>query len=358
VRLHTILSAALRSRLVHQIQKALHTEKDIVRKETTEQLMTLAEELLCIPDDLSGNASLPQQKGKTQTLPLKQIRQSERKQLEYVSAVALKYAQSLQQPPLQFAQNLMEKLNETAKNPNAKLRETPFDGTTLDSIQQYFDLEAVPPGWIFFRLTAPGLAVWLQFLIDRPLPIANHTPKTPLESRPLIRAAASARNSTSVFPILHTYARCHSMLRLGQQMSLVQMSLAQTMDRNAPIAPTKPSAEYSEWRIQAPHPFPWLQSNGSFRGNEPLEWQLVEQICATLDELAQLEGVPDRSKTLKQADRLSQSWQRFNAQCRIADEVKQNDPAQAQFRLGLTCITQRLLHALLRSIELPTPLFL
>lgn len=323
--MHTILSAALRSRLVHRIQKALHTEK-------------------------------LQQDGKSQTLPLKQIRQGKQKQLEYVSAVALKYAQPLQKPALQLAKDLMEKLSKPPEKLNATLQGTLSDAT-LDDLQKHFNLEVAPPGWVFFRLADPGLAIWLQCLVDYPLPVAEDTSTTLLESRSLIPMAASARNSTSVFPILHTYARCHSVLRLGQQLGLIQ-----AIASCSPSAIVEPDASFCGWQIQAPKPFPWLLPTGGFRGSQPAEWQLVEQICATLDQRAELDAqfnpIPDIKETLKQADRLSESWQLFYAACRIADEVGQNDPAQAQLRLGLTWITQKLLHELLRSIELPTPLFL
>lgn len=344
--MHTILSTALGRRLAHRIQKALHTDKETLRRPLEKQV------------------------------PLRQIRQSELRQLEYVSAVALKHAQPFQQTPLQLAANLTKRLNEIEKNPEEKPRKTPSDNTPSDNVglnetQLHFEFEIAPPGWIFARLAIPDLAVWLQSLIDSPLPwtipmVIKDTLTTSQASRFLMQTAASARNSTSVFPILHTYARCHSLLRLGQEFGLIQVSSSSgcqqvESDTGAFQLPIHVP-------IQMPHPLPWLLPNGNFRGGEPAEWQLVEQICATLDDLVEfepaepsreiLDALPSRQAILKQADRLSQCWQTFYAQCRIADTVRQTNPAQAQVRLGLTCITQKLLHYLLRSIGLPTPLSL
>lgn len=342
--MHTILSAALRSRLVHQIQKALHTEKLQQDREVKKILLP--------------------------AIPLKQIQQSKRKQIEYVSAVALKYAPLLQQPTLELAENLIKNLNQAEKRIDADLRSRQPDGTSLENIQRYFNFEVAPSGWIFFQLAAPGLAIWLQCLADYPLPVTKATSTTQQKFQHQTQTAASVRNSTSVFLILHTYTRCHSVLCLGQQFGLLQMLRSSSASTE--------SDSYTEfcWQLQMPQTLPWLQSDGNFRSHDPAEWQLIEQICTTLDEVSQpdveaesdgelnakfnaaLNAAPDPQRILRQADRLSQSWQMFYAQCRIADETGRNNPQLAQVRLGLTWITWKLLHYLLRSIDLPTPLFL
>ncbi|WP_088891505.1 hypothetical protein [Leptolyngbya ohadii] len=255
--------------------------------------------------------------------------------------------------PLQLAEDLVEILM-TASSPTE-------NSPNSEPLTSCFQIEVAPAGWIYFRLLPSGLSCWLQLLLDSVLPGFSGSSNLLRDAQPCNPMATFVRDSTNVFPILHAYARCHSFLRLGQQLGLLNGSLGGSTDRNTDLEPDlEPDCL---WQIQQPHPCPWLLPHGSFRSSHPAEWQLVEQLCATLDGMVEVgiwdeEALPHRQAVLKQADRLSQTWQTFYAACRIADGTQHFDPAQAQVRLGLTCITQKLLHGLLRSIGLPTPLFL
>lgn len=389
--MHTILYAALRSRLDYQIQKALCPNRNPGNHPVGQNPIGL------FPNSAgewcSGRANADQplnRRGKKQLeFPLKQIRPSQLGQLEYVSAVALKYASNIGQSPLQLAEDLVETLIveccSTENDPNSETtwrcpsqetllkilppsRERDYTTPTNSRFcfMSWFRIEVMPPGWIYFRLLPEGLSNWLQHLVDGALPRLGDTSNRSPNFQPCNLTAASARNSTRIFPIVHTYARCHSFLRLGQQLGLLEGKLGSSADRNTESGSgLEPDlAPDALWQIQQPHPFPWRLPDGRFRSSHPAEWQLVEQICATLDALAkdeiqrELGESPDSQAVLKQADRLTQAWQTFYGECRIADSTRYLDPAQAQIRLGLTCITQKLLHGLLRSIGLPTPLFL
>jgi DALR anticodon binding domain len=258
-------------------------------------------------------------------------------QISYVSAIALFLEKPWQKPAPKIAQSLVESLTQPPKEegfaPQIHLNE---------SIWNCFLFESNSVGWITFKLSDQGLAEWLQFLIDLTQESGNSTPwmsKSGWNSQNFLRDLTDSshsirnctdlkslpRNSTDLFHAQHAHARCCSLLRLGMEAKLIHTLSA----------------------------LPWIDSNGLIRCHRSSERQLIEQICQIWDQILIISSEPD--KTIKLIRGLSQSFDRFYRDCTIFGEVKMNDPALAQVRLGLVAGVRSLLQLLLESLDMTAP---
>lgn len=302
-----ILYPALASLIVNRLQKSLEIQE--VSGLQRQKIMAL--------DGVALNLS-PSSPSGFQDLPLNRIKVTNR--LEYVSALAFKLQPLQSQPALLLAQQLVAVLSSSSAldQPSA----------AMERIWQHFVISASPPGWIHLQLTDPGLAAWLQGLGSCCLQNVTRPDS--------ISPSELDRNCPEVFAAIHTYARCCSLLQLAAQENLIQ------------IAQTDLAG------VVLDQPIPWLDADRKLRCQQP-EWNLILQISDTMDYLAQPQGTAAQ-QSLKVLHRLSQAFQTFHAACRIWGDVKLHELPIAQVRLGLTLITQRVLHILLtQKLNLDAP---
>lgn len=248
----------------------------------------------------------------------------------YRSAIALKLAPLWQQSPLDIANQLM---------------------TSFATISQYtpgqicleFSVEVVFPGWINFRLSAQGLAAWLQHLVHTKLRliVAHGEVNSPLSSSsPLFSSSPLSPSSlSSLFPVQYAHARCCSLLRLAHRQGLIKLK---DLDLKT-----------LDWQLLEPNPIPWLNDDqAALRLVDPAEKRLIAQILDSRDALSD----PSQLSQRKLASALSNEFERFYSNCRIWGEVKIETPKLVQARLGLVAVTQALLRSLLQDhLGVPAP---
>ena len=272
-----------------------------------------------------------------------------RTQLAYVSAIALLLEKSWSQPAAEIAQKLTESLVQTSKLSDFEAQFPP-----LQSVWKSFLFDANSTGWITLKLSDQGLAKWLEILIYffQGFKNSSHQMNDWDENSQIYLRDSTAslhpirkithnrdffRNSTDVLLAQHAHARCCSLLRLGMQAGLIQLA---AFPRGRSIV----------------EPLPWLGENASLRFQHSSEHQLIRQICQNLDEISLVNDFSEPERTLKQVSRLSQAFRRFYADCLIFNEVKVNNPALAQVRLGLVDLVRSLLHLLLEDgLGIPAP---
>ena len=258
--------------------------------------------------------------------------------IQYVSAIAFRLAQPLKSgnAASEIARTVAEQLDhligaaqvwENSEAPDPICRQ----------IWQNFTVQTAEPGWIYLQLSDRGVAIWLQSLIGSQILLSDSTnlsSSTPLSLDPskqaVLNSVPNIRNSTSIFSLLHTHARCCSLRRLANQTGII------CLDR----------ADATESLI-----FPWLNPESSqLRCQHPAEQQLISQLVNTLDQLSLLK---QRDRKLAQA--LSQDFQSFHAACRIWGEGRTDLPL-AQTRLGLVWIVQKVMRSLLADLGIDAPI--
>jgi hypothetical protein len=265
--------------------------------------------------------------------------------ISYVSAIALPLSKTWQKSPTEIAQNLAGSLAQTVVENDSLLLYPP-----LDRVWKHFLFEANSSGWLFLKLTDQGLAEWLQSLLylfdnfayspervkksqgDLSIAFRNPTDEICLIGESTDRNFLS-RNSTDLFFAQHIHARCCSLIALGREIGLM------------------PSGE-----------MPWLDAKGLLRCQYPVERQLLEQICLGWDQVALMaepaktkSSKTESAKTVKLIQGLSQAFHRFYGNCSIFGEVRMNDPALAQVRLGLVAVARSLLQVLLEQMDIVAP---
>ena len=263
-------------------------------------------------------------------------------QITYVSAIALLLEKSWSLPAAEIAQKLIGSLIQTTQSTDS---EPQF--SSLQSVWQNFSFDANSAGWITLKISDQGLAKWLETLISFLQNLTNLPDQMSIwhENPQIFLCDSTAShssfsritqgrdllcNSTEILLAQHSHARCCSLLRLGMQERLIQLT---AFPRGSGIRES----------------LPWLAENASLRSQHPSEQYLMRQICQTLDEMSVVSNFSEPKKTLKQAGKLSQAFCRFYADCLIFNEVKVNNPALAQVRLGLVDLVRSLLHLLLED---------
>jgi hypothetical protein len=255
--------------------------------------------------------------------------------VSYVSAIAFLLEKPWSKPAPEIATSLVEKLIQTNSSSPRGILTLP-----LQTVGQSCCFETNSSGWITLKISHKGLAKWLEFLIyffqnlgnspDRMNVLDENTgfclsdPTDPLD---LIRNSTHSvyndRNSTDLFSAQHAHARCCSLLRLGRQENLIQLGDFSTGESIV-------------------SPLSWLDEAQALRCHHPSEQQMILRICQCLDEMAQ--GIfSNPEKTLRRSHELSQAFCRFYQNCQIFGEVRVNQPALAQVRLGLADVTRSLL---------------
>lgn len=223
----------------------------------------------------------------------------------YRCAIALKLASVCKKPAFEIADQLV-----------ASLTKINLDNSPVTSCLD-FQVELVPPGWLNLRLSNQGLAIWLEYLSQKP----SHNPP---------ESSLCPQNPQNLFPVQYAHARCCSLLRSAHQQNLIQLK---NLECN-----THP------WQFLEPNPIPWLNDDReTLRLVHQSEKLLLEQILDLSDALFSHSPM----NYLKLAFGLSQAFDKFYANCRIWGDVNTQTPQLAQTRLGLVALTQGLLRSLL-----------
>ena len=263
-------------------------------------------------------------------------------QVSYVSAIALLLERSWSLPTPEIAQSLIERLIQTTQIIDF---DTQFSFSQL--VWKNFSFDANSAGLITLKISDQGLAKWLDILIfflqnlknlldqrnswhENPQIHLRDSTASDLSFSRITHGKDLPCNSTELLLAQHSHARCCSLLRLGMQEGLVQLT---TFPRGSGIG----------------EPLPWLTENASLRSQHPSERHLIRQICQTIDEISSVNYFSEPKKALKQAGKLGQAFSRFYADCLIFNEVRVDDPALAQVRLGLVDLVRSLLHLLLED---------
>ncbi|MDJ0729646.1 MAG: arginyl-tRNA synthetase [Crocosphaera sp.] len=186
-----------------------------------------------------------------------------------------------------------------------------------DHLSLHFTLKLLDPGWLEFTLCDRSLYLWLQ--------------SWPTFSYSYQKSPLTSRNHDNLWILQYTYARCCTLLRLGEQEGLIQL-------KNQQFKP------YS-WSLSTSQLIPW--SNLVLN---QFERSLIAQLIITVDRLVNELKV----KGIKLALALSESFLNFECHCRIFGETSRHNPQLSQARLGLVAITQFLVQGLwLSNIEQP-----
>ncbi|MBD2069100.1 hypothetical protein H6F93_16525 [Leptolyngbya sp. FACHB-671] len=319
-----IAHIALKPILIRQIQEAIRLSKEIIRRDKV--------------SDLSCKGYLSKDIEQPQTVPLNRINRGT-SEIEYVSAIALKLSrlpgesvdvvQTIDAQTI-VAQTISAYLTNSIKAVGDKaIVHQPLS----DALWRNFTVKVVPSGWIHLQLSDLGLASWLQILTERSIRLGDRLRQKNVHEND----NQLLRNSTRLFELQHTHARCCSQIYLAQQVGL--LSSSENSSEGSP-------SDLQFGSVLIPKPFPWLDSRQSLRFQHPAEHELISQLVATVDTLS---DAPSQLSILKVGKSLSQNFIKFHAACRVFAEIKTAESELAQARLGLVLATQAVLKALLEE---------
>ncbi|MGK7957243.1 MAG: arginyl-tRNA synthetase [Crocosphaera sp.] len=189
--------------------------------------------------------------------------------------------------------------------------------STQPDLYLTFTVKLLDPGWLDFTLCDRSLPVWLQSWSTFSYPHGLCQPKS--------------GKLNNLWPLQYTYARCCTLLRLGEQEGLIKL-------KNQQFEPYL-------WPLSMNQQISWF----SLTLNE-LERSLISELITTVDRLV---NEPKVNK-IKLAAGLSESFLNFERYCRIFGGISRHNPKLSQARLGLVAITQVLLQGLwLSQIKQP-----
>jgi arginyl-tRNA synthetase len=286
--------------LLVRLDQTIHLQREVILKKGLKKPL---EEASLAFNQTFGEASIE----------LRQVRNTT--SIAYVSPVALQLASCFHGNPIDLAREITESLS----NLEALSRDMQdLNEDLMKFIWRNLNVSLLTSGWIKFELSDRGLAQWLQFCLD-------HPPRLPAE---LVLGAA---NNANALTCQYAYARCSSLLRLGQREGLI------TLGDGSP-----------DWPWLTPQPLPWLDGDWLWC-NTLAERQLLRQIVAVIDDLWDPNPDLKPKKWLTVALELAQAWQVCDREIRIFGQRHVMDLRQSQSRLGLVMLTQRLLDQLLRQ---------
>jgi len=308
--------------LIGRLQETIYSLQETLRRDKVSDLSS--------EDYLSRDIEQPQ------TVPLTIINRGTF-EIEYVSAIALKLSRLTGELSTNLSQTIV------AQAIGARLTEsikTVEDKATArqpipDALWCNFTVKVVPLGWIHLQLSDLGLASWLQILTERSIRLDDRSRENIVHEND----NQLLRNSTKLFELQHTHARCCSQIYLAQQAELLSSLNSSTLSHFS-------FSEIQAGSVLTPKPFPWLDSNQLLRFQHPAEQQLIAQLVATVDTLS---DAPFQPSILEAGETLSQNFINFHAACRIFAEIKTADSDLAQARLGLVLATRTVLKGLLEE---------
>jgi arginyl-tRNA synthetase len=238
------------------------------------------------------------------------------RKVTYISAIAFKLQKAQQQSAPEIAEAIAHKIHLSP------------DFTT-----------DVRDGWIQFDLTDTGLATWLQRLNQWSAPTQGTENPSNSQNRQkmLSTLPATFASTEDLFRLEYAHARCCSLLRLADREKLIHLS---EPGWSGPIA---------DLQIIEPNPIPWLSDRHQLRLVHVTERTLITQLISTLDTLSDFPGQIFGTQLVKLATGLSQDLLIFYSANRIWSEIKTENLALAQARLGLIRATQIVLKFLLEE---------
>jgi arginyl-tRNA synthetase len=243
------------------------------------------------------------------------------KRILYISGIALRLEKSQNQTAMEIAQGIGKDL--------------------LASCGDGFQVEIVPPGWIYLELSHPMLAVWLQNIATGNLRI---------QAKAIAIDNPTMRNQERLFTVQYAHARCCSLLQQAHREELIQLrEVLPDQEINQELQNQELSSSVTAfWSILFPHPIPWLNSDDKLRCYEPAEGRLMGELVQVVDDL-NCHVANSSVNWEKAALSLSQAFENFWSQCRIWGKVKMASPELAQARLGLVMVTRSVLRLLLEE---------
>lgn len=259
-------------------------------------------------------------------------------QIRYISALAFRLAQRNSRSALEIAQQVQRVLTLAQPSEPSILAASVQPPVQLTALWHHFTIEAIAPGWLQFHLSDPGVGLWLQSIIDGPKDSSNQAVDE-THRHPGCSVEQSSLNGSDknlIFAWQYTHARCCSLLNLGMREGLIELTW------NGAIG-----------TLATPQPLPWLTPEQRMRCQHPAELRLITQIQTLLDQW--IDPPHDPALQPKLLHSLCQDFEGFHRQCRLFNEVKRDDRALAQVRLGLVLITQSLLRAALNELQLDAP---
>jgi hypothetical protein len=225
--------------------------------------------------------------------------------ITYRCAIAMQLSSKLSLSPIEIAQQVFSLLKA-----QSNLDDQEFPQLTLT-------MKLIDPGWLDFEVSDHTLVLWLQLLGQK------------IFSQPNL--SKISEKADNLFLIEYTYARCCSLLRLGETEGLITFHSEASGDLTLP------------WK--APDPIPWLKNTYQLRLTHRSALALINQMVITLDR-----SVNNPSVTWnKLGTQLSESILDFERHCRIFGDLAQNNLQLSQARLGLIAISQHLLKWLWHS---------
>ncbi|BAY12384.1 DALR anticodon-binding domain-containing protein [Calothrix sp. NIES-2098] len=241
------------------------------------------------------------------------------KRILYISGIALRLEKSQNQKAVDIANAIASDLWKTCGD--------------------VFQVEVVPPGWIYLELSHLMLAAWLQHLTMGSL--GQQISKT---------NNLNIINPQSLFAVQYAHARCYSLLQQAHREELIQLQdvLTDTAISREQQKPLLSIAGQALASILYPNPIPWLNNEEKLRLNHPAEGRLISKLVEVVDNL-KCDSFGSAINWEKVALDLSQAFENFWSQCRIWGKVKIKSPLLAQARLGLVMATQHVLKLLLEE---------
>jgi hypothetical protein len=242
--------------------------------------------------------------------------------LGYRCAITFPIANLVNLSPLLIANQLVRLLPSQSKN-------------TPDGESESLEIAVVvlKSGWIDFYICARNMSrqsqnrnliIWLNRLIAG---IINQTHPNYLDFLP-----RECQKLDDFFPLQYIYARCDSLLSLGEREGLIRLETKRLSN--------------SRWLIKQPFSLKWCDSQNNFYLIKPQEWDLLKQICLMLDLLGENKE-HNTQDWLKLTKNISEAWLKFISSCPFCGDVSQQTPQLAIVRLNLIALTHWCLETIL-----------
>jgi DALR anticodon binding domain len=290
--LHKITYFTFRTLLLDRIAQSLYLKEEVG---VTKVLINQDAEV-----DGRGEGNL-----RRESIPLRQVK-SHTSLVSYQSAIALKQTSGSLREAARLAYQIGERFRMTID----EVATTPLEVPQL--ILSEFTVIATEQGWLEFKGSDRGFAIWLQFFIQKSRQMRH------LSQKKDWAADASSELNEAKFTCQYIHARCCALLRLGQEAGWLE-ALAEEIS--------------AFWLEEQPR---WVHPN---------ERNLIGQAIAICDQLYGPPATQSHPSDWQMAIALSQSFQSFHRTCRIFGEPI----ALSHARLALIWMTQILLKALLEE---------
>ncbi|BAY25688.1 arginyl tRNA synthetase anticodon binding protein [Calothrix sp. NIES-2100] len=243
------------------------------------------------------------------------------KKILYISGIALRLEKSQNQTAMEIAEAIAKDL--------------------LANCGDVFQVQIVPPGWIYLELFHSILGAWLQNIAVGSLG---------RQGKAIATEKPTMTNQKRLFTVQYAHARCCSLLQQAHREELIQLREVLPVQKinwerqNQPLSTSVAAC----WSIFFPNPIPWLNSDDKLRCYHPAEGRLLGELVQVVDDL-NCDAVNSSVNWEKAALNLSQAFENFWSQCRIWGKVKMASRELAQARLGLVMVTQSVVRLLLEE---------